>query len=93
MSAKDKYHEAVKSALLKEQWKITDPLILKYEDTDEIRIDLETLEPERTLYLAVPLTAYEVFFQRPLAKASVRAYQVRLVVYNPIEEVIVLWNA
>ena len=138
MSAKDRYHEAVKSALLKEQWKITDPLILKYEDTDEVRIDLgaerllvaergcekiaveiksflsesslfdyhgalgqflnyrlvlEALDPERTLYLAVPLTAYEVFFQRPLARASVKAYQVRLVVYNPIEEVIVLWNA
>jgi hypothetical protein len=103
MSAKDRYHDAVKSALLKEQWKITDPLILKYEDTDEVRIDLgaerllaaergsekiaveiksflsesalfdyhgalgqflnyrlvlEALEPERTLYLAVPLTAY-----------------------------------
>ncbi len=138
MSAKDRYHEAVKSALLKEQWKITDPLILKYEETDEVRIDLgaerllaaergsekiaveiksflsesalfdyhgalgqflnyrlvlEALEPGRTLYLAVPLTAYEVFFQRPLAKASVKAYEVRLVVYNPIEEVIVLWNA
>jgi hypothetical protein len=138
MSAKDKYHEAVKSALLKEQWKIIDPLILKYEDTDEVRIDLgaerllaaergsekiaveiksflsdsalfdyhgalgqflnyrlvlEALEPERILHLAVPLTAYEVFFQRPLAKASVRTYQVKLLVYNPIEEIIVLWNA
>jgi XisH protein len=138
MSAKDRYHDAVKSALLKEQWKITDPLILKYEDTDEVRIDLgaerllaaergsekiaveiksflsesalfdyhgalgqflnyrlvlEALEPERILYLAVPLTAYEVFFQRPLAKASVRTYQVKLLVYNPIEEVIVRWNA
>jgi hypothetical protein len=138
MSAKDRYHDAVKSALLKEQWKITDPLILKYEDTDEVRIDLgaerlltaergsekiaveiksflsesalfdyhgalgqflnyrlvlEALEPERMLYLAVPLTAYEVFFQRPLAKASVRTYQVKLLVYNPIEEVIVRWNA
>jgi hypothetical protein len=138
MSAKDRYHDAVKSALLKEQWKITDPLILKYEDTDEVRIDLgaerlltaergsekiaveiksflsesalfdyhgalgqflnyrlvlAALEPERILYLAVPLTAYEVFFQRPLAKASVRTYQVKLLVYNPIEEVIVRWNA
>jgi hypothetical protein len=139
MSAKDRYHEAVKSALLKERWNITaDPLRLKYEDEDEVRIDLgaerllaaergtekiaveiksflsesamfdyhgalgqflnyrlvlETLEPARTLYLAVPLTAYEVFFQRPLARASVKTYQVKLLVYNPVEEVIVLWNA
>jgi XisH protein len=33
------------------------------------RLVLEALEPERILYLAVPLTAYELFFQRPLAKA------------------------
>jgi XisH protein len=57
------------------------------------RLVLAALEPERMLYLAVPLTAYEVFFQRPLAKASVRTYQVKLLVYNPIEEVIVRWNA
>ncbi len=41
MSAKDRYHDAVKSALLKEQWTITnDPLRLKFEDEDEVRIDL-----------------------------------------------------
>lgn len=40
MSAKDRYHLAVKSALVKEQWNITaDPLILKYEDEDEVRVD------------------------------------------------------
>jgi hypothetical protein len=41
MSAKDRCHDAVKIALLKEQWTITDdPLRLKFEDEDEIRIDL-----------------------------------------------------
>ena len=138
MSAKDRYHNAVKSALLKENWIITaDPLRLKFSDQDEVRIDLGaerllaaerehekiaieiksflsesalfdyhaalgqflnyrlvlgSLDPDRILYLAVPLVAYEVFFQRPLAKASVRTYEVRLLVYNPIEEEIVLWN-
>jgi XisH protein len=33
------------------------------------RLVLSTLEPDRTLYLAVPLSAYEEFFQRPLAQA------------------------
>ena len=56
------------------------------------RLVLGSLDPDRILYLAVPLVAYEVFFQRPLAKASVRTYEVRLLVYNPIEEEIVLWN-
>ena len=138
MSAKDRYHEAVKSALLNEQWKVTaDPLRLKFEDEDEVRIDLgaerliaaergnekiadslksflsesalfdyhaalgqflnyrlvlQQLEPDRLLYLAVPLVAYEVFFQRPLAKASVRTYEVRLIVYDPLKQEIVLWN-
>jgi hypothetical protein len=138
MSAKDRYHEAVKSALTKEQWKITaDPLKLKFEDEDEVRIDLgaerllaaergnekiavevksflsesalfdyhaalgqflnyklvlQQLEPDRKLYLAVPFTAYEVFFQRPLAKASVQTYGVQLIVYDPTKEEIVLWN-
>lgn len=139
MSAKDRYHKAVKAALTKERWEITaDPLILKFEDEDEVRIDLaaerllaaergnekiavevksflsesalfdyhaalgqflnyklvlKQLEPERTLYLAVPRVAYEVFFQRPLAKASVQTYGVKLVVYDPIQEEIVLWKS
>jgi XisH protein len=40
MSAKDRYHNAVRNALLKEKWKLTDPLILKFENEDEVRIDL-----------------------------------------------------
>lgn len=138
MSAKDRYHDAVKTALLKEQWTIThDPLRLKFEDEDEVRIDLgaehllaaergtqkiaieiksflsesalfdyhaalgqflnyrlvlEALEPERVLYLAVPLIAFEEFFQRPLAIASVERYGVKLLVYDPLSEVIVQWN-
>jgi hypothetical protein len=138
MSAKDRYHKAVIQGLLKEQWKITqDPLILKFEDEDEVRIDLgaenllaaergsqkiaveiksflnesalfdyhaalgqflnyrivlAALEPERTLYLAVPLVAYNEFFQRPLAKASVKTYQVKLLVYDPLQEALVQWN-
>jgi XisH protein len=137
MSAKDRYHNAVKVGLIKEQWVITaDPLKLKFEDEDEVRIDLgaellgaergtqkiaveiksflsesalfdyhaalgqflnyrlvlEALEPERSLYLAVPLTAYEVFFQRPLAKASVKTYAVKMLVYDPVAEIIVQWN-
>lgn len=138
MSAKDRYHNAVRNALVKEQWTITDdPLKLKFEDEDEVRIDLgaeqllaaergaekiaveiksflsesalfdyhaalgqflnyrlvlETLQPDRVLYLAVPLIAYEEFFQRPLAIASVQKYSVKLLVYDPLAEVIVRWN-
>lgn len=54
---------------------------------------LKAEEPDRTLYLAVPLSAYEEFFQRPLAKASVQTYDVKLIVYDPTQEKIVRWNA
>lgn len=55
------------------------------------RLVLEMNEPERTLYLAVPIAAYESFFTRDLPQAAVRQYQVKLVVYDPVDEVIVKW--
>ncbi|WP_413174398.1 XisH family protein [Anabaena azotica] len=137
MSAKDKFHEAVKKGLQKEQWLIThDPLRVDFGEKDEVRIDLgaEKLlgaerggekiaveiksflndsalfdfhtalgqflnyrlalkenDSKRILYLAVPISAYESFFQRDLPKASIKEYQVKLIVYDPIDEVIVKW--
>lgn len=44
MPAKDKFHEAVKQALLKEQWVITaDPLKIKIEGV-KLEIDEEIIE-------------------------------------------------
>ncbi len=41
MSAKDRFHEAVKKGLQKEQWVIThDPLRIDFGEEDEVRIDL-----------------------------------------------------
>ena len=41
MSAKDKFHDAVKQALVKEGWEIThDPLRIKFGEEDKIQIDL-----------------------------------------------------
>jgi glucose-6-phosphate 1-dehydrogenase len=55
-------------------------------------IALEENEPERILYLAVPLDTYETFFQTRLAKIAVQRYQVKLIVYDPIMEVIAQWQ-
>lgn len=55
------------------------------------RLVLEMNEPERRLFLAVPIAAYESFFRRDLPQAAVRQYQVKLVVYDPVDEVIVKW--
>ncbi|MEI2577904.1 XisH family protein [Scytonema sp. PRP1] len=136
MSAKDIFHEAVKQALQKEQWLITDdPLKFKFGNVNfqvdlgaerlvaaekagekiaveiksflnpsaitdfyaalgqflSYRLALEETEPERVLYLAVPLDAYGTFFQLEFTQIAVQKYQVLLVVYDPVNEVIVQW--
>ncbi len=137
MSAKDVFHEAVKQALQKEQWVITDdPLRLKFGNinfqvdlgaeqlvaaerasekiaveiksflnpsaiTDfysalgqflSYRLALESIEPDRTLYMAVPVDVYQTFFQYKFTKTAVQRYQVLLIVYEPASEVIVQWT-
>ncbi len=137
MAAKDRFHDAVKQALLKEQWVITaDPLILKIDKvkfeidlaaekvfaaekagqkiaveiksflnpsavTDfhsalgqflNYRLGLQMNEPDRTLYLAIPLDIFESFFQERFTQAAVKQYQVKLIVYEPVQEVIIEWK-
>jgi hypothetical protein len=55
------------------------------------RIMLEVNEPDRQLYLAIPLDAYETFFQSRFAQVSIDRYQLKLIVYEPIAEEIVKW--
>lgn len=55
------------------------------------RLVLKEKDRERILYLAVPIYAYESFFQRDLPKAVIKQYQLKLIVYDPVEEVIVKW--
>ncbi|MEG4031657.1 MULTISPECIES: XisH family protein [unclassified Microcoleus] len=137
MAAKDRFHDAVKQALLKEKWVITaDPLILKIDQvkfevdlaaekvfaaekagqkiaveiksflnpsavTDfhsalgqflNYRLGLQMTEPDRTLYLAIPLDIFESFFQERFTQEAVRLYQVKLIVYEPMQEVIIEWK-
>lgn len=55
------------------------------------RLALEISAPTRILYLAVPVVAYEAFFQREFAQISVERYRIKLIIYDPIQEVIVKW--
>ena len=135
--ARDLFHDAVKQALLKDQWVITaDPLTIKIEGVkleidlaaDKVfaaekagrkiaveikgflnpstitdfhaalgqflnyRLALQMREPDRTLYLAVPVDTFESFFQEPFIQEAVKLYQVKLVIYNPLQEVITAWK-
>ena len=137
MPAKDIYHHAVRVALEKENWQITDdPLSLKYEEIPlyidlaaqrlitaergqekiavevkcflsdsavsefhvalgqylNYRMALSDVQPDRILYLAVPLDAYESFFSRRFAQKAISTHNLKLIVYNPETEKIVLWN-
>ncbi|MGF1676924.1 MAG: XisH family protein [Rivularia sp. (in: cyanobacteria)] len=55
------------------------------------RIALAGYEPERLLYLAIPLDTYNIFFQLEFTQTAIKQYQVLLIVYNPADEVIVKW--
>lgn len=137
MAAKDLFHDAVKQALVKDEWVITaDPLRIRIEGvkfeidlaaekvfaadkagrkiavevksflnssaiTDfhaalgqflNYRLALQMREPDRTLYLAVPIDTFESLFREIFIQEAVKLYQVKLVIYDPFQEVIVEWK-
>jgi hypothetical protein len=56
------------------------------------RIALEVSEePERVLYLAVPVDTYQMFLRFEPAKTVIERYAVRLIIYSPNNEVIDRW--
>jgi len=56
------------------------------------RLALESVEPERVLYLAVPVDVYQTFFQYEFTQTAVQRYQVSIIVYDPVREVISQWT-
>ena len=136
MAAKDKFHSAVRIALEKEQWTITDdPLRLEIGGTkfevdlgaekllaaergeEKIAVEIKTFlsdspltdyhaalgqflnyqlaleisDPTRILYLAIPAKIHQGFFQREFPQISLERYQIKQIIYNPDQEVIVRW--
>ena len=134
--AKDKFHDAVKNALIKENWTITnDPLFLQFggvdvyidlgaerliaaeKDNQKIAVEIKSFlnlsvitdfyaalgqfmsyrlilreeDPERILYLAIPSDIYNTFFQLLFARTAIQDYQLKLIVYDSSNEVIIQW--
>ncbi|MDJ0731090.1 MAG: XisH family protein [Crocosphaera sp.] len=56
------------------------------------RIALKEKEPKRQLYLAVPLDIYYSFFELRFIQTVIKQLQINLIIYDPIEEVIVEWK-
>ncbi|GAB1540606.1 hypothetical protein NUACC21_32750 [Scytonema sp. NUACC21] len=55
------------------------------------RAVLQLQQPQRKLYLAVPADIYRVFFRRDLPQLSIQTYQLKLIVFDQLAEVIVQW--
>jgi hypothetical protein len=55
------------------------------------RIALDAKEPQRVLYLAVPMSAYSAFFTLPLAQIAIQRHSLHLIVYIPAKEALVPW--
>lgn len=55
------------------------------------RLILRLKQPQRILYLAVPLEIYEDFFFEELPQLSLKEYQVKVLVFDPEQEVITQW--
>ena len=136
MSAKDKFHDAVKNALIKEEWEIThDPYTLDFGFTEayidlgaekllaaekgenKIAVEIKSFlgssnlyefhtaigqfinykavlrreEPDRILFLAVPKETFDNFFQQKIIAELVTEHQLKIIVYNSNQEVLVQW--
>lgn len=55
------------------------------------RVALEEQDAERVLYLAVPVGTYRDFFYTTFVQV-LRRYELKLIVYDPVNEVIVEWK-
>ena len=48
-------------------------------------------EIERDLFLAVPIEAWDTFFQRPFIQKSIQKYGVNCLIFDPVNNSIVKW--
>jgi len=56
------------------------------------RVALKVKEPHRMLFLAIPVKIYRNFFTGELAQLSIAEYNVKLLIFDPDQEVIVAWK-
>lgn len=137
MPAKDKFHDAVKNALIKDGWTITDdPLRLRWgkrrgyidigaeklfsaeKEGRKIAVEIKSfsslsemadledgvgqytiyqtllkrLQPDRTLYLAIPQEKYfDLFDENEIGSLLLEDYNLKIIVYESENEVIAKW--
>jgi hypothetical protein len=57
----------------------------------DYRVALRQKEPERQLFLAVPLDVYQSFFSRPFVQSVCSEYKLTLITFDPQTEEICAW--
>jgi hypothetical protein len=57
----------------------------------DYRVALRQKEPERQLFLAVPLDVYQAFFCRPFVQSVCSEYKLTLITFDPQTEEICAW--
>jgi len=137
MSARDIFHNSVKTALEKEGWIVThDPLSLEFglgslyvdlgaeriiaaeRQNEKIAVEIKSFLSgsavsefhtalgqylnyrllmreqyiEYSLYLAIPLSTFDSFFQLPFVQATIQQHLINLLIYIPEEEAIAKWQ-
>jgi XisH protein len=55
-------------------------------------IGLEKIKADRLLFLAIPETAFKELCEMPLFHASVEKFDIKLIVFEPENETILLWK-
>ncbi len=55
------------------------------------QVALEEQEPDRILYLAVPQGSYKTFFSLQFVQTVIQRFKIKIIVYDPVDEVIVQW--
>lgn len=56
------------------------------------RLALEMTEPDRILYLAVPIDIFNTFFQERFTQAAISHYAIKIIAYKPNTEEIIEWK-
>ena len=56
------------------------------------RLLMQDQYTEYKLYLAVPSSAYESFFQMPFVQSTIQQYQLKLAIYIPEKQEIIKWQ-
>ena len=54
---------------------------------------LARFDPERILYLAIPVQVHQSFFAQDIIQTIIRRHSVKLLVFDPLSEAVVSWTS